>query len=83
MIAWDARSGAERFERHPSAEARTFALAPDSRTLLVGTGEGSVLILDAQTGREREPAIEVTSADLAQIAVSPDGRLLAASDWTA
>ena len=42
-----------------------------------------MLVLDAQTGREREPAIEVTSADMAQIAVSPDGRLLAASDWTA
>ena len=79
VIAWDARSGAERFERHPSAEARTFALAPDSRTLLVGTGEGSVLTLDARTGREREPAIDVTSADMAQVAVSPDGRLLAAA----
>jgi WD40 repeat protein len=81
VIAWDARSGAARFESHPPAEARTFALAPDSRTLLVGTGEGSVLALDAQTGREREPAIDVTSADMAQIAVSPDGRLLAAADW--
>ena len=56
VIAWDARSGAERFESHPSAEARTFALAPDSRTLLVGTGEGSVLTLDARTGGERRPA---------------------------
>ena len=83
VIAWDARSGAERFEHHPSAEARTFALAPDSRTLLVGTGKGSVLTLDARTGREREPAIDVASADMAQIAVSPDGRLLAASDWNA
>jgi len=83
LIAWDARSGAGRFERHPSAEVRTFALAPDSRTLLVGTGEGSVLTLDARTGREREPAIEVTSADMAQIAVSPDGQLLATSDWAA
>ena len=64
VIAWDARSGAERFESHPSAEARTFALAPGSRRLLVGTGEGSVLILDAETGREREPAIDVTSADM-------------------
>jgi WD40 repeat protein len=81
VIAWDARSGAERFESRPSAEARTFALAPDSRRLLVGTGEGSVLILDAETGREREPAIDVTSADMAQIAVSPDGQLLATSDW--
>jgi len=72
VIAWDARSGAER---------ASHALAPDSRRLLVGTGEGSVLTLDAQTGREREPAIDVTSADMAQIAVSPDGRLLATSDW--
>ncbi len=42
-----------------------------------------MLILDAETGREREPAMDVTSAVIAQIAVSADGRLVAAADWTA
>ena len=82
MIAWDARSGAERFERHPPGHATAFALAPDSRALFVATADGSVLTLDARTGRERAPALEITSALVSQIAVSPDGRLLAASDWT-
>ena len=63
VIAWDARTGAERFERHPSRTCPAFALAPDSRTLFVGTADGAVLTLDARTGRERAPAIEVTSAD--------------------
>ena len=48
----------------------------------VATEAGAVHALDARTGRDREAAIEITSADLFQIAVSPDGRLLAAGDWT-
>ena len=83
MIAWDARSGAERFERHPRGQARTLAVANDSRTLLVGTAAGSVVTLDARTGRERAPAIDVTPAGVSQVAVSPDGRLLATADLAA
>jgi WD40 repeat protein/class 3 adenylate cyclase/tRNA A-37 threonylcarbamoyl transferase component Bud32/energy-coupling factor transporter ATP-binding protein EcfA2 len=82
VIAWDARSGAERFERHPPGQARALALPPDSRTLLVATEDGAVHTLDARTGRERAPVIEVASAAVFQLAVSPDGRLLATGDWT-
>jgi WD40 repeat protein len=80
VIAWDARSGAERFERHPRGQARTLAVATDSRTLLVGTATGSVVTLDARTGRERARAIDVTPAGVSEVAVSPDGRLLATAD---
>ena len=81
VIAWDARSGAERFERHPPGQAQALALAPDSRTLLVATQDGAVHTLDAHNGRERAPAIKVTSAAVFQLDVSPDGRLLATGDW--
>ena len=81
VIAWDARTGAERFERHPPGQALALTLAPDSRTLLVATADGSVLTWDARTGRERGPAIKVTSAAVSQLDVSPDGRLLATGDW--
>jgi WD40 repeat protein/class 3 adenylate cyclase/tRNA A-37 threonylcarbamoyl transferase component Bud32/energy-coupling factor transporter ATP-binding protein EcfA2 len=83
VAAWDARTGAERFERHPPGQARPLALAPDSQTLLVATQDGAVHTWDARTGRERAPAIKVTSAAVLQLAVSPDGRLLATSDWAA
>ena len=83
VIAWDARTGAERFERHPPGQARALALTPDSRTLLVATEDGAVHTWDARTGRERAPAIKVTSAAVFQLAVSPDGRLLATGDWAA
>jgi WD40 repeat protein len=81
VIAWDARSGAEHFERHPSGQARALALAPDSRTLLVATEDGAVHTLDARTGRERAPAIKVSSAAVFQLTVSPDGLVLATGDW--
>jgi WD40 repeat protein len=83
VIAWDARTGAERFERHPPGQAGALALTPDSRTLLVATQDGAVHTWDARTGRERAPAIKVTSAAVLQLDVSPDGRLLATGDWAA
>ena len=83
VAAWDARTGAERFERHPPGQARALALAPDSRTLFVATQDGAVHTWDARTGRERAPAIKVTFAAVFQLAVSPDGRLLATGDWAA
>jgi len=48
-------------------------VATDSRTLLVGTESGSVLTLDARTGRERGRAIDVTPTGVFQVAVSPLG----------
>ena len=51
MIAWDARSGAERFERHPPGQARALALTPDSRTLLVATARRR----RAHVGRAHRP----------------------------
>ena len=64
VLAWDARTGAERFERHPPGHATAFALAPDSRTLAVGTGDGAVTSWDARTGRERGPATKVAAGGI-------------------
>lgn len=76
---WDARSGAQRFHRTIAQKATAFALAPDSRTLAVGTGDGHVIVLDARSGAQRGQATTVAGSEVQQIAVSPDGRLLAVS----
>jgi class 3 adenylate cyclase/WD40 repeat protein len=79
VAGWDARSGAQRFHRTIAQQATTFALAPDARTLAVGTGDGYVMVLDARSGEQRGPATKVAGSQVEQIAVSPDGQLLAVS----
>ena len=63
VIAWDARSGAERFERHPPRTGPDASRSRPTRgRCSSGPRTGSVLSWTRRTGRERAPAIEVTSA---------------------
>ena len=78
VTAWDARSGAQRFQRDVPQVAHAFAVSPAGRTLAVGTGDGRVLVLDARTGALRSQ-MKVSAGDIQQIVFSPDGRLIAAS----
>jgi WD40 repeat protein len=70
---WDAGSGAPLF----STPAIWAAFTPDSRTLAAGTADGRVVLSDARTGRQRGAAMQTARGAVAQIAISPGGRLLA------
>jgi WD40 repeat protein len=79
VIGWDARSGAQRFHRRVTEHDAAFAISPRQGMVAVGTEDGRVLWWDARTGRSLRPPTKVTPADVAQLAFSPDGRLLAVS----
>jgi WD40 repeat protein len=81
VVAWNARSGEQQLRVPASDEATTFALAPDSELVAVGSAGGRVRLWDLRTGRPRGAAIKVAGADISQLAISPDGRLLAASAY--
>jgi hypothetical protein len=53
--------------------------------MAAGTDDGHVSFFDAHSGRRRGPATKMAGAQIAQLAFSPDGRLLAvsAADGTA
>ena len=85
VAAWDARTGAARFERTQDDHLTAFALLPSSRALLVGNEDGGVALWDARTGQQVGGTTSVAPDAVSQIAVSPDGRLFAvgAFDGTA
>ena len=57
------------------------AFSPDGRELVVGTNEGTALILDPRDARPLKPPLRVTSrGQTYAVAFSPDGRMLATSD---
>ena len=82
VVAWNARSGEQQLRVPASDQAVTFALAPDSELVAVGSAGGRVRLWDLRTGRPRGAAIKVAGADICQLAISPDGRLLAAARST-
>ena len=67
-----AASQAERFPHNPAA-----VFAPDTKSIAVAEG-GRIRLLDAQTGAETA-TLEAFDQDIASLAFSPDGKLLAAS----
>lgn len=57
--------------------ARFVAFAPDGRTVVTATTEAKITVVDAETG-ETERTLAIPGLQLAALAVSPDGRTLAA-----
>src|SRR5256885_16830330 len=47
--------------------------------MAAGTDDGRVAFFDTHSGRRRGPATKMAGAASAQLAISPDGRLLAVS----
>jgi WD40 repeat protein/class 3 adenylate cyclase/tRNA A-37 threonylcarbamoyl transferase component Bud32 len=77
VVAWDARSGAQRFDSTVARRATALAISPDVRTLAVGTEDGHVILLDARSGEQRGAPMKVAGSVITQVAVSPDGQQLA------
>jgi WD40 repeat protein len=81
VAAWDARTGAPRFERTQEDHMTALAPLPDSRTLLVGDEDGVVGLWDARTGKPMGAPRTAAAGGVAQIAVSPDGRRFVVADF--
>ena len=79
LVAWDTRSGAQRFSRSAGVQATAFGVTPDSRKVGAGTEDGKVLLLDARTGRQDGAPIEVAAGHIIDVAFSPDGSTFAIS----
>jgi WD40 repeat protein/class 3 adenylate cyclase/tRNA A-37 threonylcarbamoyl transferase component Bud32 len=77
VLAWDARTGERRFQLSPARKATAFAISHDSQLLAVGTEDGSVILFDARSGKQRGAPIKVAGSLIFQVAISPDARLLA------
>jgi WD40 repeat protein/serine/threonine protein kinase len=64
-----------------SGSVRCFAFTPDGKTLVTGSEQRTVKTWDVATGRERA-SLKVFPAPVVDLAISPDGRTLAAtSGW--
>jgi WD40 repeat protein len=72
----DCRSEAQ-IAQNRQAGVRTAVFSKDGK-LLIASGEGAVHVWDVET-HERRARLEIPGADQAQLAISPDGQLLAAS----
>ena len=79
VIAWSTRTGARLFDRRAGALAEAIGISPDSHTVAVGTEQGTVLFLDARTGRETQPPIQATAGNIFYVAYSSNGADLSVS----
>ncbi len=73
LAAVDAETGAERFRLQGSARIRSLAATPDGRRIVAGQNDGSVLILDAVTGKEVAAFRTAHLGGSVALAVRPDG----------
>jgi WD40 repeat protein len=76
---WDARSGAKLYSPKLEGHATAIAFSPDGRLLGAGTEDGSVVLLNADTGTQLGSPLKVATGPVDPIAFSPDGRLLVAT----
>ncbi|HVQ91484.1 MAG TPA: BTAD domain-containing putative transcriptional regulator [Mycobacteriales bacterium] len=75
---WDTRTGHRRWRADiGSPEGQAIALSPDSRTLVVGTLGGAVVLLDIATGRVLARHTLRLSAQIWSADFAPDGGVVA------
>ncbi|HXJ64181.1 MAG TPA: hypothetical protein VNN79_10550, partial [Actinomycetota bacterium] len=79
VVVWDTRTWEERYRPTVAGHADSLAFSPDGRFLGIGTEDGSVLLLDAGTGRPNGATIQAATGPINPLSFSPDGRLLVAS----
>jgi WD40 repeat protein len=77
---WDATTGVLLQARACPAGVHRLAVRPDGQRLALAAADGTVLVLDAATGRELLRRRHHTDA-VTSVAFSPDGTLLASASW--
>lgn len=77
VVAWDARSGRQLFSRSLPGHAQPMAIAPDSRTVGIGTQDGKVLFLNPRSGKPVQPPLQAAAGNIDYVSFSADGRSLA------
>ena len=77
---WDAVDGHELQTIRLPRSALSIAFTTDDRSLVVGTLDGSLRLIDTETGRESALLAQHTIG-LMRVACSPDGRTVAASSF--
>ena len=75
---WDLANGRHIATLPENFFVRSAAFSPDSSYLATASGNGSVHLWDAITGREIRTLERDEGRDLRMVAISPDGRMLAA-----
>jgi WD40 repeat protein/class 3 adenylate cyclase/tRNA A-37 threonylcarbamoyl transferase component Bud32/energy-coupling factor transporter ATP-binding protein EcfA2 len=78
LVAWDAHTGRQLFSLK-SLGAAAFDFSPDSRQLAVGTGSGTLVVVDARSGRQIGPRIQAAGGPIANDSFSPDGHTVVVS----
>jgi WD40 repeat protein len=79
VAAWDARSGAELYQRRPAVDATMIGISSDSSRLAVGFEDGAVELWDARHGTRTGAPLQAAVGAIASLSFSPDDRLLAVS----
>ena len=78
LRVWDPATGEQRYEVRHEGQVRSVAFSRDGKSLATGCGDGTARLLDAATGRELRRFGEQQTHSFKAVALSPDGKLLAA-----
>jgi WD40 repeat protein len=77
VVAWDARTGVQRWSVTVPAHATAIDAAPDGSLLVIGTEAGNVLLWDPRTGRPTAPPLQVAGGGISQVSFARDSRRIA------
>jgi len=81
IIVWNPSTGRPRWKRDFPRNVSPIAFSPDGRWLATGTTRGSVIIMDARTGRTAREWMAHDKNGIGAVAFSPDGHRLLTSGW--